>query len=168
MTTTHPRALETVRTAGDLVAVIGASASGKTTLLTAAGIPSHRIVSLDRLRAAVSEPGDQSATPDAVLLQHHILTMRLRRGLTTYVDNTSVEAAHRLQLVGLAHQHGCRAVAIHLDLPLPDCLARNARCAAEARVPEDVLRYQHRMARDARDLLPREGWDEIRHHRTGH
>ncbi|WP_344641262.1 AAA family ATPase [Kitasatospora cystarginea] len=150
---------------GDLVVMIGASGSGKfTTLLT---IPPHQIVSLDQPRAVVSEPGDQAATPDAVLLQHQILSMRLRRGLTTFVDNVSCESHHRLQLVELAHAHGRRAVAILTDAPLDLCLTRNSSRPDHQRVPEDVLRWQHRMACSARDLLPREGFDEIRHHRVG-
>ncbi|MFI9332154.1 hypothetical protein ACIGZJ_32010 [Kitasatospora sp. NPDC052868] len=48
------------------------------------------------------------------------------------------------------------------------CLARNPHRPDHQRVPEDVLRYQHRMARDAHHLLEGEGFDEIRHHRTGH
>ncbi len=47
-----------------------------------------------------------------------------------------------------------------------ECLARNAARPAQQRVPEDTVRWQHRMARSARELLPREGWDEIRHLRT--
>ncbi|MFB7675286.1 AAA family ATPase [Kitasatospora purpeofusca] len=151
---------------GDLVVMIGASGSGKSTLL--ATVPPHRIVSLDRLRAVVSEPGDQAATADALLLQHQILSMRLCRGETTYVDNVSCEVHHRLQLVDLAHAHGRRAVAVLTDAPLELCLARNAARPDQERVPQDVLRWQHRMARSARELLPGEGWDEIRHHRTGH
>ncbi len=58
--------------------MIGAGGSGRSTLL--ATVPPHRIVSLDRLRAVVSEPGDQDSTADAVLLQNQILAMRLRRG----------------------------------------------------------------------------------------
>ena len=108
---------------GDLVVMIGASGSGKSTLL--ATVPPHRIVSLDRLRAVVSEPGDQDSTADAVLLQNQILAMRLRRGLTTWVDNTSAEAHHRAQLVELGHQHGRRVVAAWVDVPLAVCLARN-------------------------------------------
>ncbi|MFJ5927597.1 AAA family ATPase [Kitasatospora sp. NPDC092948] len=151
---------------GDVVVVVmvGPSGSGKSTLLR--NVPSHQIVSLDRLRALASEPGDQDATADALLLQHQILSMRLRRGLTTFVDNVSCERHHRLQLVDLAHLHGRRAVAVLTDAPLPLCLARNAARPDHQRVPEDELRRQHRMARDARELLTREGFDEIRHHHT--
>ncbi|MFF4344276.1 AAA family ATPase [Kitasatospora sp. NPDC001540] len=150
---------------GALVVMVGGSGSGKSHLLR--HLPTHQIVSLDRLRAVASEPGDQDATADAVLLQHQILTMRLRRSRTTVVDNTSVEQLHRLQLVELAHQHGRRCIAAWVDAPLPTCLARNAARPDHERVPEDVLRWQHAMARAARTLLPSEGFDEIHHYRTG-
>ncbi|MFG2823348.1 AAA family ATPase [Kitasatospora sp. NPDC048365] len=96
--------------------MIGASGSGKSTAL--ATVAPHRIVSLDQLRAVVSVPGDQKATADALLLQHQILSMRLRRGLTTYIDNVSCESHHRRQLVDLAHAHGRRTVAVLVDAPL--------------------------------------------------
>ncbi|MER8188190.1 ATP-binding protein [Kitasatospora sp. NPDC094015] len=151
---------------GDLIVLVGASGSGKSTLL--ADVPAYQVVSLDRLRAVVSAPGDQTATADAVLLQHQILLARLRRGVTTYVDNTSLSTHHRAQLVELAHQHGRRVIAAHFDAPLPLCIERNRARPAEQRVPEDVLRRQHRMSRSARELLATEGFDEIRQHRTWH
>ncbi|MFJ6384697.1 AAA family ATPase [Kitasatospora sp. NPDC092039] len=165
LATTRARTLDPVEP-GDVVVMIGPSASGKSTALLS--VPPHQIVSLDQLRAVASAPGDQAATADALLLQHQILSMRLRRGLTTFVDNVSCESHHRLQLVDLAHAHGRRAVAVLTDAPLDLCLARNSSRPDHQRVPEDVLRYQHRMARSARALLLHEGFDEIRHHRTGH
>ncbi|MFD4904189.1 AAA family ATPase [Kitasatospora purpeofusca] len=108
----------------------------------------------------------REATADAVLLQHQILAMRLRRAKTVIVDNTSVQQLHRLQLVELAHQYGRRALAAWVDAPLPTCLARNAARADHERVPEDVVRWQHAMSRSARHSLSGEGFDEIRHHRT--
>ncbi|MFC8454198.1 AAA family ATPase, partial [Kitasatospora sp. NPDC057223] len=78
-----------------------------------------------RLAAPRRKPGDQTATAEAVLLQHQILLARLRRGATTYVDNTSLAPHHRAQLVELAHQHGRRVVAVHCDAPLPLCIERN-------------------------------------------
>ncbi|MEU5388050.1 AAA family ATPase [Kitasatospora cineracea] len=71
-----------------LVLMIGPPAAGKTSLLRK--VPAHQVISLDRLRAAASRPGDQSATADALVLQQQILTMRLRRGETTFVDNCSL------------------------------------------------------------------------------
>ncbi|MFC8455192.1 AAA family ATPase [Kitasatospora sp. NPDC057223] len=83
-------------------------------------------------------------------------------------NNTSLASHHRAQLVELAHQHGRRVVAVHCDAPLPLCIERNQARPVERRVPEDVLRRQHRMARSAREFLAGEGFDEIREHRTGH
>ncbi|MFF2123462.1 AAA family ATPase [Kitasatospora sp. NPDC058184] len=150
---------------GDLVVMIGASASGKSTLLT--NVPSHQVVSLDRLRAAVSEPGDQGATPDALLIHNQIIATRLRRGKTTYADNTSVLAAHRVRLVRLARQYGRRAVAITVDTPLDTCLHRNAQRPDEQRVPDVVVRLQHRLAAVVRTRLSEEGFAAV-HHVRGH
>ncbi|MGW3077863.1 AAA family ATPase [Kitasatospora sp. NPDC001132] len=150
---------------GDLVVMIGASGSGKSTLLHAT--PPHQIVSLDRLRAAVSHPGDQGATPDALLIHDQIIAMRLNRGKTTYADNTSVVAAHRLRLLRLARHYGRRAIAITVDTPLDTCLHRNAQRPDEQRVPDDVVRLQHRLAAAVRTRLSEEGFAAV-HHVRGH
>lgn len=163
--TRTPRPVLDLVQPGDLVVMIGASGSGKTTLLNA--VPPHQIVSLDQLRATVSSPGDQSATPDALLIHNQILTMRLRRGKTTYADNTSVLAAHRLRLLRLAYQYGRRAIAVTVDTPLATCLHRNAQRADEQRVPDDVVRLQHRLADAARTRLSEEGFAAV-HHLPGH
>ncbi|MFD8599196.1 AAA family ATPase [Kitasatospora sp. NPDC059646] len=151
---------------GALVLMIGAPASGKSTLLR--DIPTHQVVSLDRLRAAVSRPGDETATADALLLQQQILTMRLRRGETTYVDNCSVLAEHRQPILWLARQYSRPTIAVLVDAPLDQLLQRNARRDDAQRVPEDFVRAAHRFARDARHHLAREQVDEIRRHTSGH
>ncbi|RKE02926.1 AAA family ATPase [Streptomyces sp. TLI_171] len=150
---------------GALVLMIGPPASGKTTLLRE--VPAHEVVSLDRLRAAVSRPGDQTATADALLLQQQILTMRLRRGETTYVDNCSLTPSHREQLTWLARQFARPTVAVLVDAPFDQLVLRNYARPDHARVPEDFLRAAHRLGRDARQQLADEGFGEIRHHRTG-
>ncbi|WP_051811878.1 AAA family ATPase [Kitasatospora sp. MBT63] len=151
--------------AGDAVVMIGASGSGKSWLL--AGVQ-DQVVGLDRLRALISAAGDQSATPDAILLQHQLLTMRLSRGRTTYIDNVSSRSHHRMHLVDLAHAHGRRAVALWVDTPVETSLQRNALRPDHLRVPEAVLREQHReigVAAELLELLRVEGFDEILHHR---
>ncbi|MFE3502919.1 AAA family ATPase [Kitasatospora sp. NPDC059160] len=158
-----PAALADI-TPGALVVLVGPAGSGKSTLLRAANIPAHQIVSLDHLRAVVSEPGDQDATADAVLLQDQILIARLRRGVTTFADNTSLVADHRIALAKLAADLGRPSIAVLVDTPLDLCIARNARRPPCARVPEDVLRNQHGQLAAARAALPTEGFTEIRHH----
>ncbi|MFJ1757289.1 AAA family ATPase [Kitasatospora sp. NPDC088134] len=162
MPTAHPTL--TPVDEGSLVVMIGPPAAGKTTLLRE--VPAHQVVSLDLLRAAASRPGDQTATADALLLQQQILTMRLRRGETTYVDNCSLTPGHREQLLWLARQFARPTVAVTVDAPYDQLALRNCVRPAEQRVPEDFLRAAHRLARDARPLLEAEGFDEIRHYRT--
>ncbi|MFF2821368.1 AAA family ATPase [Kitasatospora cineracea] len=150
---------------GALVLMIGPPAAGKSSLLRK--VPAHQVVSLDRLRAAVSRPGDQTATADALVLQQQILTMRLRRGETTFADNCSLLQGHREQLLWLAREFGRPTVAVTVDAPFDQLVLRNSARSGPERVPEDYLRTAHRLARNARHQLEREGFDEIRHYRTG-
>ncbi len=149
---------------GDVVVMIGASGSGKSALLTDVR---HQAIGLDLLRSLISEPGDQTASADAVLLQHQLLTMRLSRGRTTYIDNVSSASHHRRHLVDLARAHGRRAVALWADTPVETCLRRNALRPDHLRVPEDILREQHQAigaGAELLELLRAEGFDEILHH----
>ncbi|MFI9789007.1 AAA family ATPase [Kitasatospora sp. NPDC051984] len=147
---------------GALVLLVGPPAAGKSTLLR--DVAAHRIVSLDRLRAAVSRPGDQDATADALVLQQQILAMRLRRGETTYVDNCSLLPEHRAPLLDLARRYGRPTVAVLIDAPVDQLLLRNGRRSGPERVPERYLLDAHRLAADARAQLAAERIDEIRHY----
>ncbi|MFF2630881.1 AAA family ATPase [Kitasatospora griseola] len=151
---------------GALVLMIGPPAAGKSSLLR--NVPAHQIVSLDRLRAVASRPGDQTATADALALQQQILTMRLRRGETAYVDSCALMPDHRRPLLRLARQYGRPTIAVLVDAPLDQLLLRNSHRPAQTRVPEDFLRAAHRLARDTRHQLAAEQIDEIRHHNSGH
>ncbi|WP_162871826.1 AAA family ATPase [Kitasatospora cineracea] len=148
---------------GDLVVLVGPSGAGKSTFLRELLVAEHEIVSLDRLRAVVSEPGDQAATADALLLQHQVLAMRLRRGATTWIDATSLLPHHRLALRDLAAQHARRALAVVVHAPLEACLARQSDRGRQARVPDHVVREQHAQALAAHAALPYEGFAEIHH-----
>lgn len=154
------RHLETTRFLG-LVVLIGASGSGKSHQAAEAFAPSQ-ISSLDHYRALASDDaGDQDATPDAVAIQTLILSARLRRGLYTVVDNTSVEAGHREVLIALARDHGRTAIAVPIVTDLDTCLARNALRPPARRVPDDTVRWQHHLATDSLPHLMTEGFTAV-------
>ena len=123
--------------AGTAVALIGPAGSGKTTFTHA--LPSGQILSLDDLRALVTEGngGDQSATAEAVQIHDLVLEARLRRNLTVLCDSTNVEQAVRARLIERARRHGRPLLAIVLTTPLDVCLRRNSERPSNRRVPDD-------------------------------
>ncbi len=109
-----------------LVVLIGATGSGKSTFAREHFKPTQ-LVSSDACRGTVSDDeNDQSATADAFALVHHIAGIRLRRGLLTVIDATSVQRGARESLVKVAREHDVLPVAIVLDLPESVCRERNA------------------------------------------
>ena len=72
-----------------VIVLIGPAGSGKSTL--ASTWEPTQVLSLDQYRAMVSDSaGDQSATGDAVFALLRVLEARLRRGLTSVIDSTSL------------------------------------------------------------------------------
>lgn len=141
-------------TAGDairrglLVLLVGAPGSGKSTWALR-HFPREQVVSSDELRAAVcGDPNDQAATPYAVRLLHTFVAARLHFGQTTVVDATNGEPEHRATLLRLAELSRTPAVAVVFDVPLVECLRRNAQRLSGRRVPETFLRTTHRRIRD--------------------
>jgi predicted kinase len=148
-----------------MVLLIGVAASGKSTFARRHFAPTE-ILSSDALRAVITDdPHAQAATDDAFDLLHRILAMRLRRGRLTLVDATNVEAWARAELLGVARQHRRPSVAIVLDLPLADALARNL-ARPEPRPPAPAVRRQHRWLTDALPDLESEGFTAVHHLRS--
>ncbi|WP_219507781.1 polynucleotide kinase-phosphatase [Nonomuraea ceibae] len=109
-----------------LVVLVGVSGSGKSTFAARHFKPSQ-VISSDFCRGLVSDDeNDQSATPAAFDLLHHIVGVRLSRGLLTVVDATNVQYAARKSLIDLARQHDVMADAIVLDVPEEVAVERNA------------------------------------------
>ncbi|MFI6322170.1 polynucleotide kinase-phosphatase [Nonomuraea sp. NPDC050556] len=108
-----------------LVVLVGVSGSGKSTFAAKHFKPTQ-VISSDYCRGLVSDDeNDQSATAPAFELLHHIVGVRLARGLLTVVDATNVQYAARKSLIDLAKRHDVMVDAIVLDTPEEVAIARN-------------------------------------------
>ncbi|MGN9782898.1 polynucleotide kinase-phosphatase [Nonomuraea sp. ZG12] len=109
-----------------LVVLVGVSGSGKSTFAARHFKPTQ-IISSDFCRGLVADDeNDQAATPAAFDLLHHIVGVRLSRGLLTVVDATNVQYAARKSLIDLAKKHDVLAEAIVLDVPEEVAVERNS------------------------------------------
>ncbi|MEV0380922.1 polynucleotide kinase-phosphatase [Nonomuraea sp. NPDC050643] len=109
-----------------LVVLVGVSGSGKSTFARRHFKPTQ-VISSDFCRGLVADDeNDQAATPAAFDLLHHIVGVRLARGLLTVVDATNVQYAARRSLIDLAKKHDVLADAIVLDVPEEVAIERNA------------------------------------------
>jgi F420-dependent oxidoreductase-like protein len=146
-----------------LVVLVGATAAGKTHWARSAFAP-DQIVSSDRLRAIVGEgERDQRASRDAFEVLELIVDKRLRRGLTTVVDSTGLDAERRAGWRALAERHGVAAVVVLFDVPAAVVRRRNRERTAP--VPTNVVSAQLRAVDAIADQLSAEGFAAV--HRPG-
>jgi F420-dependent oxidoreductase-like protein len=99
---------------------------------------------------------DQRASRDAFEVLDLIVAKRLRRGLTTVIDSTGLDAKRRGAWRELAERHGVPAHAVVLDTPEREVRERNRARAAP--VPAKVVAGQLREAAEVAGLLASEGW----------
>jgi protein phosphatase len=147
--------------------LVGAAASGKSTLAARLFAP-EQVLSSDAYRRIVAgDEGDQSATVAAFRRLHHDLHRRLAERRTSVVDATNVTAYARRSLVRIATKHEVAAIAIVLDLDPVLVQARNATRPGRI-VPSDAVDQQLRdLARSLRrDELAGEGYLAVHHLRT--
>ncbi|RBY94136.1 polynucleotide kinase-phosphatase [Blastococcus sp. TBT05-19] len=143
-----------------LVVLIGVSGSGKSTFARR-HFAATQVLSSDVCRGLVADDeNDQSATPEAFALLHHIAGVRLRGGRLTVVDATNVKAEDRASLVRLAREHDVLPVAIVLDVPEGECLARNAE-RPDRDIAAGVIRRQRADLRRGLRGLAREGFRKV-------
>lgn len=146
-----------------LVVLVGVSGSGKSTFAARHFAPTE-VVSSDTCRALVADdPDDQGATEDAFDLLHHLVGIRLRRGLLTVVDATNVQPAARASLVALARRHHVLVDAVVLRVPVGVAVERHT-AAGRTFGPTPVARVVERHERDLKRSLRglrREGFRRV-------
>jgi protein phosphatase len=108
------------------------------------------------------DENDQTVTPQAFALLHHLLAQRLTLGRLTVVDATNVQAEARKPLVDLARKHHVLPVAIVLDLPEALCRERNAARPDRA-FGSHVIRNHRTQLRRSLKGLSREGFRQVVH-----
>jgi F420-dependent oxidoreductase-like protein len=142
-----------------LVVLVGAPGAGKTTWAHER-FGTWPVVSADALRAVVGlHEHDQRASKDAFELLERIAEARLRRGFTTVLDTTGLEAPRRRRWLELARRHGVAAHAVVFQVD--DRVARSRNRARERAVPSSVLTSQLRAVPGAVEALGTEGWDGV-------
>jgi predicted kinase len=142
-----------------LVILVGASAAGKSQWASAWFAP-DQVISSDRLRAVVGTgERDQRAIRDAFEVLDLIVAKRLRRGLTTVIDSTGLEAARREGWRSLADRHGVPAHAVVFDTPASVVHERNR--ARGTPVPRKVVASQLEAVSGIDSTLRQEGFAAI-------
>ncbi len=143
-----------------LVALVGASGSGKSSFAKRHFRPTE-VLSSDFFRGLVSDDeNDQAATKDAFEVLNFVAAKRLAAGKLVVVDATNVQKEARKTLVALAREHDVLAVAIVLDLPEKLCRKRNLSRPDRDFGPH-VVRDQVRQLRRSLKGLKREGFRHV-------
>lgn len=138
-----------------LVVLIGPSGSGKSSFAKRHFKPTE-VVSSDYCRSLVSDDeNDQSATADAFDVLQYIVGKRLKNGLLTVIDATSVRPEDRRQLQNLAREYHVLPVAIVFDLSLRTCEDRNKKRADRQFGPHVIRNQQRNLHRIKRGRGPK-------------
>lgn len=110
-----------------VVALIGATGSGKSTFAEK-HFKKTEVLSSDFFRGLISDDeNNQEVTPVAFDSLYYIANKRLEAGKLTVIDATNVQKNARNQVVKLAKEQNCLAVAIVLDYPVEICQANNEK-----------------------------------------
>lgn len=143
-----------------LVALVGASGSGKSTFARKHFRPTE-IISSDFCRGLVSDDeNDQSATRDAFDVVYFIAEKRLTARRFTVIDATNVQREARLPIIELARRFNCALAAIVLNLPEEVCRQRNF-ARPDRTVEPHVISRQHENLRRSIPVLESEGFRPV-------
>jgi protein phosphatase len=137
--------------------LVGASGSGKSTFAAEHFRPTE-VLSSDFFRGLLSDDeNDLSATEDAFDSLYYIAHKRLQSRRLVVVDATNVKKPDRAQIIQLARDNDCLAVAIVFDLPERLCVERN-EARTDRQIPRRAIAGQVRNLRTSLPHLRKEGF----------
>ncbi len=143
-----------------LVALIGATGSGKSTFAARHFKPTEALNS-DYFRALVGDdPNDQTVTGAAFDALHHVAGLRLALRRLVVVDATNVKPQDRAGLLRIAREHDVLAVAFVLNLDERTCTERN-KTRADRQLGARVVRTHLEQLRRGLRGLQREGFRHV-------
>ncbi len=116
---------------------VGLPGSGKSTWLQILGA---QAISSDEIRRLLADDvTDQTIHQQVFETVRHLVRQRLVIGKPeTYVDATHLTPVERAPYFAVAQEFDAEVIALWFDVPLAECLARNA--ARDRKVPEPALR----------------------------
>ncbi len=140
-----------------LIAMVGASSSGKTTFTNKYFGDSFPLSS-DFFRKMLSDnENDQSVTKEAFELLYAAANKRLSLGRRTVIDATNIQAADRREILKLAKEQDVHAVAIVLNVSEETLLKRNAeRC--DRKISSGAIRNHYQSVQRSIKNLKKEGF----------
>ena len=140
-----------------VVALVGVSSSGKSTFAKT-HFKTTEVLSSDYFRALVSDDeNNQSVTQHAFDALYYIANKRLELGLLTVIDATNVQAHARTQVLRLAKEQNCLAVAIVLDIPEKIIRERNEK-RPDRNLGGNIIARQTSQLRQSIRQLQKEGF----------
>ncbi len=135
--------------------LVGPSGAGKSTFAATHFLPTEVLAS-DEFRARVADDASaQHATEDAFALLHFTLDLRLKHRRFTVVDSTALKPSARAQIVEAANKRYVPVYALVLDVPLDECIRRDAR-RTDRTVGEKVIVRQYITFEQARRDLQKD------------
>jgi predicted kinase len=132
----------------ECVILVGLQGAGKTTLYRRRFAGTHVHVSMDRFPSARDKP--------ARLMRE--LTEALDAGRSVVVDNTNPTPEVRAPLIAAARARGVEVVGYYVEATTREAVARNARRAGKARVPDVGI---FATAKRLRPPVRAEGFDRL-------
>jgi predicted kinase len=137
---------------GTLIILCGPSASGKSTY--ASKYPSSWIINPDTLRLNLQGYTinySQSINPSLSIpsradniiwdVSYQLLDYRMKEGLTTIFDATSLTAKSRNKLISYANQYNRPYVIVYFNIPLEECIANVIK--RNAHITPEIIKQQY-------------------------